>query len=175
VRFAVKVQRGREVRREDVLDLRREMGSQSAQIGVIVSPGDATREARSEVAVSGAPLVTLLCADALGEQLMERGIGVRTRTVTYVELDESLRGGREEGGRESREERRERRERERREWREKRQRERAEKREARSAEGEVAPARSEPETAPAVEEAVAVAEPPAPPAESDTPPGGETQ
>src|SRR5262249_45585002 len=72
VRFAVRVLRGREVRREDVLELRREMVSQSTQLGVVFSPADATREARTEVSAVGPALVTLLCADALAEQLVER-------------------------------------------------------------------------------------------------------
>lgn len=161
VRFAVRVVRGgRDVRREDVAELRRDMQSHSAQMGVIVSPSDPTREARSEAAQAGGPLVTLLCADALAEQLAERGLGVRRRTVTITEFDPAgLRalagpgapvaaaapGG--EVRRETAAERRERRERERREWREKRARERDERRKARMAAAEAAM------TAPPVEEA----------------------
>lgn len=163
VRFAVRVLRGgRDVRREDVLELRRDMQSHSAQLGVVVSPSDPTREARSEAAIAGGALVTLLCADALAEQLAERGLGVRHRTITVHEFDpagfRNLAGGAAvaapaaaaEGKRETSAERRERRERERREWREKRARERDERRKARMAAAEAAAAE-----AGGVEEAVA--------------------
>ena len=148
IRFAVRVIRGgRDVRREDVLELRRDMQSHSAQIGVVVSPSDPTREARSEAAQAGGALVTLLCADALAEQLAARGLGVRQRTVTVTEFDpaafQAIAGAQQaqegapaaagEAKRETAPERRERRERERREWREKRAREREERRKAREA------------------------------------------
>ncbi len=88
VRQVVRVLRGaREVRRDDVLDLRKEMAAHSALLGVLVSPGDPTREARNEALRPGQGLVLLLCADALAEQLVERGIGVAARTVTLVQFD----------------------------------------------------------------------------------------
>lgn len=170
VRFAVRVVRGgREVRREDVAELRRDMQSHSAQMGVIVSPSDPTREARSEAAQATGSLVTLLCADALAEQLAERGMGVRRRTVTVTEFDPAaLRalaghggaaGAPEPGGESRREtaaERRERRERERREWREKRAREREERRKARHAAAEAAAAGATGAEAPLAERAVSI-------------------
>lgn len=142
IRFAVRVIRGsREVRREDVLELRRDLASHSAQMGILLSPSDATREARSEVGQPGQALVTLLCADALAEQMVERNVGVAARTVTLVEFDPEGFGKllrraapASEGPvlvQESQEDRRARREKERREWRERREREREERRRAR--------------------------------------------
>jgi len=150
VRFAVRVIRGgREVRREEIAELRKDMGSHSAQLGVIVSPSDVTREAKNEASQASLPLVTLLCADALADQLAERGVGVVTRTVSYVDYDDGafrslLRrapteagAGDAEGGGSRRsesaaEERRERRERERKEWRERREQAREERRRQRA-------------------------------------------
>lgn len=148
VRFAVRVIRGgKEVRREDVIELRRDMASHSAQMGVIVSPSDATREARSEAGQPGQPLATLLSADALVEQMIERGLGVTTQTVTVVQFDDAglrhLTGQgtapatqetQAPGQKSSAAERRERREKERREWRERREKERQERRKQREAE-----------------------------------------
>ncbi|HEY0840662.1 MAG TPA: restriction endonuclease, partial [Vulgatibacter sp.] len=143
VRFAVRVIKGgREVRREEIADLRKDMASHGAQMGVVVSPADPTREARNEASNAQAPLVTLLCADALADQLAERGVGVATRTVKYVDFDEaSFRAALRqrapaEGEAEAQpkkagptaEERRERRERERKEWRERREKAREERR-----------------------------------------------
>lgn len=148
VRFAVRVIRGgKDVRREDVIELRRDMASHSAQMGVIVSPSDATREARSEAGQPGQPLATLLSADALVEQMIERGLGVSTQTVTVVQFDDTnlrqLTGygaapatqePQAQAQKSSAAERRERREKERREWRERREKERQERRKQREAE-----------------------------------------
>ncbi|HWV37151.1 MAG TPA: HTH domain-containing protein [Vulgatibacter sp.] len=146
VRFAVRVIKGgRDVRREEIAELRRDMASHAAQMGVVVSPSDPTREARNEASQASAPLVTLLCADALADQLAERGVGVTTRTVQYVEYEEAafraaLRRGPSalaegEGEAQPRkasdvtaEERRARRERERKEWRERREKAREDRR-----------------------------------------------
>jgi len=146
VRFAVRVIKGgRDVRREEIAELRKDMASHAAQMGVVVSPSDPTREARNEASQASAPLVTLLCADALADQLAERGVGVATRTVQYVDYDESafraaLRRGpsslvegqaeapSRKGSDVTAEERRERRERERKEWRERREKAREERR-----------------------------------------------
>ena len=95
IRWAVRVLRGgREVRRDDVVELRKDLQSHSAQIGVVVSPADPTREARAEAARPGQALVLLLCADALAEQLAARRIGVATRTVELFEFDPRALAGR---------------------------------------------------------------------------------
>ncbi|AKU90893.1 HTH domain-containing protein [Vulgatibacter incomptus] len=148
VRFAIRVIKGgREVRREEVVELRKDMASHGAQMGVIVSPSDPTREARNEAASANASLVTLLCADALADQLAVAGLGVRKRVIETVDFDESgLRAlvrrapaaPRAEAAGEAAkpsataEERRERRERERQEWRDRREKAREDRRRARA-------------------------------------------
>jgi hypothetical protein len=133
------IRAGRDLRKEDILDLRRELVAHGAQLGVLLSPADASRDARAEATVPGAAVVLLLCADALADQLVEKGLGVTTRTVTVVEFDENAFKGlrREERPAEERREgegkpkdegRREREER-----REERRRAREERREARAA------------------------------------------
>lgn len=95
IRWAVRVLRGgREVRRDDVLELRKDLQSHSAHIGVVVSPADPTREARAEAARPGQGAILLLCADALAEQLAARRIGVATRTVEIYEFDPRVLAGR---------------------------------------------------------------------------------
>lgn len=139
VRFAIRVLKGGgEVRREDIAELRKDMASHSSQMGVIVSPNDVTREGRNEASQVGAPLVTLLCADALADQMAARGVGVVERTITYVDFDESAlravlrrKGGRAaeaERNESTAQERRERREQERKALRERREQARAERR-----------------------------------------------
>lgn len=87
VRFAVRVFKGKEVRREDVAELRKDMASHSAQIGVMLSPADPTREARGEASQTGQPAVLLLCADALADQMAELGLGVTRHTVVLDTFD----------------------------------------------------------------------------------------
>lgn len=134
IRTGVRVLRGgRDVLREDVQELRKDLQAHSAQMGVLLSPADPTREARAEAAQAGQGLVLLLCADALADQLVERGIGASVKTVTWVEFDPrsfasfARRAGKGKDKRETAEERRERRDQERKEAREKRQRAREER------------------------------------------------
>jgi ribonuclease E len=87
VRFAVRivsVGEG-EVQREDVQRLRAELATVSAHAGLIIGPTDATREARNESQILGQSLVTLLCADALAEEIVMRHLGVITYETTAVE------------------------------------------------------------------------------------------
>lgn len=153
IRTGIRVLRGgRDVLREDVQELRKDLQSHSAQMGVLLSPADPTREARAEAAQAGQGLVVLLCADALADQLVERGIGATTKTVTWVQFDPrslaslARRAERLRDKRETQEERRERREKERQEARERRQRAREErqaKRKAEEAEAQPTPEKTE--------------------------------
>jgi hypothetical protein len=87
VRFAVRlVPAGEgEVQREDVQRLRAELTAVSAHAGLVIGPVDVTRDARSESQVLGQPLVTLLCADALAEEIVMRHVGVVTYESTAVD------------------------------------------------------------------------------------------
>ncbi|MHB1844776.1 MAG: HTH domain-containing protein [Deltaproteobacteria bacterium] len=75
VRFAIRLCPQGDVRREDVQELRRDLVAQAAHAGIAIGAGDATRDARTEATAVGQPLVTLLCADALAEELVMRQVG----------------------------------------------------------------------------------------------------
>ena len=100
VRHAIRIVRsGADAGRRDVSDLRRDLGHYGAQIGVVLTPGDAAREARSEAAAAGQLPVVLLCGEALAEALADAGVGCVP--VVVPEVDERLlpRRGRDRGAR----------------------------------------------------------------------------
>jgi len=89
VRHGVRILRGSaEVGRRDVVELRRDLGHYGAQIGVVVTAGEATREARSEAGAAGQLPVLLLAGEALAEAFAEAGLGCNT--VVVPELDEAF-------------------------------------------------------------------------------------
>jgi hypothetical protein len=73
-----------EVGKEDVQRLRAELTVANAHLGLIVGPVDATRDARNESQLVGQPLVTLLCADSLAEEIVMREVGCLTYKVVAV-------------------------------------------------------------------------------------------
>jgi len=87
IRFAIRVMSAGEgeVKREDVARLRAELALANAHAGLVIGPVDASREARNESQLLGQPLVTLLCADALAEEIVMRHLGVVTYEATAVE------------------------------------------------------------------------------------------
>jgi hypothetical protein len=115
VRHAVRILRsGADASRRDVVDARRDVGHYGAQIGVVLTPGDAARDARGEAGGAGQLPVVLLCGEALAEALAEAGVGCVP--VIVPEVDEAFFGTaaeaaeREEEARRARREERERRE-----------------------------------------------------------------
>ncbi len=83
LRFAVRMLKGTpSIDRKVVQELRRDLSHYSAQVGLLVSAGDARGDARAEAQASGS-LVMLWCGDALGEKFLEARTAV---TVTQVEL-----------------------------------------------------------------------------------------
>jgi hypothetical protein len=115
VRHAVRVLRaGTDAARRDVSDLRRDLGHYGAQIGIIVSAGDAARDARGEAAAAGQLPVILLCGEGFAEALAEVSLGCVP--VVVPEVDESFfqtaaeQAVREEDARRARREERDRRE-----------------------------------------------------------------
>lgn len=91
VRYAIQALAGsREVKGDDVQELRREVGRRSAQVGVLVASGEVTREARHEASLSGAPLVALWCGEALAEKYMEHRLGSAMVKVEVWDLDEDF-------------------------------------------------------------------------------------
>jgi hypothetical protein len=122
---------GAEIGRRDVAELRRDLGNYGAQIGVVVSAGEATREARSEAALPGQLPVMLLAGEALAEAMAEASVGCRL--VVVPEVDEAFfRGAAETAAQEEEARRARREEREARDRREEREpRDRREEREVR--------------------------------------------
>jgi hypothetical protein len=115
VRHAVRVVRsGADAGRRDVVDVRRDVGHYGAQIGVVLTPGDAGREARGEAGAAGQLPVVLLCGEALAEALADAGVGCVP--VVVPDVDEAFfrtaaeAAEREEVARRARREERERRE-----------------------------------------------------------------
>ena len=104
-----------EVGRRDVAELRRDLGHYGAQIGMVVSAGEAAREARGEAGATGQLPVLLLCGEALAEGFAEAGVGCTQ--VLVPEMDEAFfrsaaeAAEQEEAARRARREERERRER----------------------------------------------------------------
>ena len=89
VRHYVRVIRtGAEAGRREVSDLRRDVGNYGAQVGVLASPGEASREARSEATAPGQLPVILLVGEALAEALTEHTVGCRP--VVVPEIDEEF-------------------------------------------------------------------------------------
>jgi hypothetical protein len=86
VRFVVRLAPAGDgdVQKDDVQKLRAELLSANAHAGVIIGPVDASREARNESQLVGQPLVTLLCADSLAEEMVFRQIGCHTYELVSV-------------------------------------------------------------------------------------------
>lgn len=123
VRHCVRILRsGGEAGRREVSETRRDVGNYGAQVGLVVSAGEAGREARSEASAAGQVPVLLLCGDALAEAFGEHEVGCRP--VIVPEVDEAFfRGATEAAQAEEAARRARREERDRREGREGRERE----------------------------------------------------
>jgi ribonuclease E len=88
VRYAVRLISGpREISREDVSELRKEVSLRNAQVGILVSPGDVTREARHEASTAGTYAV-MWCGESLAEQFMDARIGAAVTKIEAWDLDE---------------------------------------------------------------------------------------
>jgi hypothetical protein len=189
VRHAIRVLRGGgDVGRRDITDVRRDLVHYGAQIGVLVTSGEAQRDARGEASAAGQLPVLLLAGEAFAEAFAEAGIGCRI--VAIPEADEEFLAAateaaqRDETARKARREERDRRDgREGREERDERDRDRGRRDERRARpEGEneapagqapASPATAQAEVAPAAEE---IRAPPAPqvvPLEPSADDGGE--
>ena len=114
LRVAVKLVRGsREISRQDVQELRKDLAHYSAQMGLVLAAGEAGREAKSEASAAGEAPVALYAGDSLPEELIALRVGVTVQLVELADVDEAFFAaatkapphGREERGRE-REERR---------------------------------------------------------------------
>ncbi|QDE97996.1 HTH domain-containing protein [Myxococcus xanthus] len=90
LRYAVRMLKGTPgIDRKSVQELRRDLGHYSAQVGLLVSPGDVRGDARTEAQANGS-LVMLWCGDALGEKFLEAETAVSVTQVALYEVDEKF-------------------------------------------------------------------------------------
>ena len=91
LRVAVKLVRGgREIGRNDVQELRRDLAHYSAQLGLVLAAGEAAREARSESSAAGQAPIALYTGDALADELIAGRVGVTVQVVELAEVDEAF-------------------------------------------------------------------------------------
>ena len=91
LRVAVRLVRGaREISRADVQELRKDLAHYSAQMGLVVAPGEAGRDARAEAAAAGQPPVALYAGDALAEEMVVTRVGVSVTVVELADVDEAF-------------------------------------------------------------------------------------
>jgi ribonuclease E len=89
VRHAIRVLRGgADLSRRDVSDVRRDLGHYGAQIGVLVTSGEAQRDARGEATAAGQLPVLLVAGEAFAEAFADAGVGCRI--VQIPEADEEF-------------------------------------------------------------------------------------
>lgn len=89
LRYAIRLMKNGSVDRRNVQDLRRDLGHHGAQLGLILSAGDARGDARGEATSSGA-LVMLWCGDGLAEKFFEAQVGVSVTQVELFDIDEAF-------------------------------------------------------------------------------------
>jgi hypothetical protein len=91
LRVAVKLVRGaREIGRADVQELRKDLAHYSAQMGLVLAPGQAGRDARSEASAAGEAPVALYAGDALPEEMIAVRVGVTVQAVEVPDVDEAF-------------------------------------------------------------------------------------
>jgi ribonuclease E len=76
-----------------VQELRKDLAHYSAQMGLILAPGEAGRDARSEASAAGQAPVALYAGDALPEELIACRVGVTVQSVEVPDLDEAFLAG----------------------------------------------------------------------------------
>jgi len=111
LRVAVKLVRGgREIGRADVQELRKDLAHYSAQMGLVLAPGEAGRDARGEASAAAQAPVALYVGEALPEEMIACRVGVTVESVEVPDLDEAFFAGlsrqrEERAGRREREDR----------------------------------------------------------------------
>ncbi len=94
LRVAVKLVRGsREIGRSDVQELRKDLAHYSAQMGLVLAPGEAGRDARSEASAAGQAPVALYAGEALPEEMIACRVGVTVQSVEVPDVDEAFFAG----------------------------------------------------------------------------------
>ncbi len=166
---------GADATRRDVVETRRDLGHYGAQIGAVITAGEAQRDARGDASAAGQLPVLLLCGEALAEAFVEASLGCSQVVVPVVD-DAFFAAATEAAAREeaARPPRREDRDRDRDRGGRDRDRERRERRpegepQAATPDGEAAPAGIEPlgeqDAQAALDEGVAPSAAPPPPSE----------
>jgi hypothetical protein len=90
LRYAIRLVRGSgAVDRRMIQECRRDVGHQSAQVGLLLATGDLRGDARSE-ALSGGTLVGVWTGDGLAEKFLEAHTGVRVTQLELFELDRAF-------------------------------------------------------------------------------------
>jgi hypothetical protein len=117
IRYCARILRhSSEVGRREITECRRDLGHYGAQIGMVIAPGDASRDARGEASAGGQLPIVLLTGEWMAEAMSDAGVGVTV--VAIPEVDERYfraaaeTAGQEEAARRARREERDRRERE---------------------------------------------------------------
>jgi hypothetical protein len=86
VRHGIRILRtSGEIGRRDVTELRRDLGHYGAQIGAVVSAGEAARDVRGEAGAPGQLPVILLCGEALAEAFSDAAVGCAHVMVPEVD------------------------------------------------------------------------------------------
>jgi ribonuclease E len=94
LRVAVKLVRGsREIGRADVQELRRDLAHYSAQMGLVLAPGEAGRDARGEASAAGQAPVALFVGEALPEEMIACRVGATVQAVEVPDVDEAFFAG----------------------------------------------------------------------------------
>src|SRR5947208_9667426 len=94
LRVAVKLVRGgREIGRADVQELRKDLAHYSAQMGLVLAPGEAGRDARGEASAAAQAPVALYVGEALPEEMIACRVGVTVESVEVPDLDEAFFAG----------------------------------------------------------------------------------
>ena len=76
---------GADASRRDVSEARRDLGHYGAQIGAVVTAGEAQRDARADAAAAGQLPVMLLCGEALAEAFVEASLGCTQVVIPVVD------------------------------------------------------------------------------------------
>jgi hypothetical protein len=76
-----------------VQELRKDLAHYSAQMGLVLAPGDAGRDARGEASAAGQAPVALYAGEALPEELIALRVGVTVQAVEVPDMDEAFFAG----------------------------------------------------------------------------------
>ncbi|MDP3155304.1 MAG: HTH domain-containing protein [Archangium sp.] len=89
IRYAVRLLKGGgPVDRKHVQELRRELQQTGANVGLLLTAGEARGDARSEC--TAGPLVMLWAGDALADKFFEAKVGVSVTTIELYDIDEAF-------------------------------------------------------------------------------------